>query len=91
MAEEGHRADTVTAFWVEEGKAGPIQKALESEHKVMVSRGIYDDKDKMIRIGHFGILEPETLGKALESLGGVMEELGLIPGRVEVTKQRRKR
>ena len=91
VAEEGHRADTVTAFWVEEGKAGPIQKALESEHKVMVSRGIYDDKDKMIRIGHFGILEPETLGKALESLGGVMEELGLIPGRVEVTKQRRKR
>ena len=87
VAEEGHRADTVTSFWVPDGKAGPIQKTLEAEHHIMVSRGIYDDKDRMIRIGHFGILEPETLGRALESMGRVMEELGLVPGRVPVTRQ----
>ncbi|MDE1852822.1 MAG: alanine--glyoxylate aminotransferase family protein [Thaumarchaeota archaeon] len=91
VAEEGHRADTVTSFWVEDGKAGPIQKTLEKEHHVMVSRGIYDDKDRMIRIGHFGILSPEVLRKALDSMGSVMEELGAAPKRVAVTKQRAKR
>ena len=91
VAEEGHRADTVTSFWVEEGKAGPIQKTLEEEHRVMVSRGIYDDKDRMIRIGHFGILEPEILRGALDSMGGVMEKLGVVPGRVEVARRKKKR
>jgi aspartate aminotransferase-like enzyme len=90
VAEEGHRADTVTAFWVEDGKAGPIQKTLEAEHRVMVSRGVYDDKDRMIRIGHFGILTPDTLGRALESLEEVMAELGVLPGRV-AAKARKKR
>jgi aspartate aminotransferase-like enzyme len=91
VAEEGHRSDTVTAFWVEDGKARPVQKTLESEHHVMVSRGIYEDKDRMIRIGHFGILTPEVLKRALDSMGDVMEELGMLPGRVAVPKQRRKR
>jgi alanine-glyoxylate transaminase / serine-glyoxylate transaminase / serine-pyruvate transaminase len=91
VAEDGHRADTVTSFWVENGKAGPIQRTLEDEHHVMVSRGIYDDKDRMIRIGHFGILSPDVLRKALDSMGGVMEELGLVPGRVTVAKRRKNR
>jgi alanine-glyoxylate transaminase / serine-glyoxylate transaminase / serine-pyruvate transaminase len=91
VAEEGHRANTVTSFWVTDGRAGPIQKTLESEHKVMVSRGVYEDRDRMIRIGHFGILQPETLRRAMDSLGGVMEELGLVPGQVAIPKQRRKR
>ncbi|MDG6981637.1 MAG: alanine--glyoxylate aminotransferase family protein [Nitrososphaerota archaeon] len=91
VAEEGHRADTVTSFWVPDGKAGPIQKTLEEEHKVMISRGIYDDKDRMIRIGHFGILQPGTLRGALDSLGGVMQEMGLTPGQVTVSSQRKKR
>jgi alanine-glyoxylate transaminase / serine-glyoxylate transaminase / serine-pyruvate transaminase len=91
VAEDGHRADTVTSFWVEKGKAGPVQKTLEDEHHVMVSRGIYDDKDRMIRIGHFGILSPDVLRKALDSMGDVMEELGLVPGRVTVAKRRKNR
>ena len=88
VAEEGHRADTVTSFWVKDGTAGPIQRALEAEHRVMVSRGIYDDKDRMIRIGHFGILQPETFQKALGYMGGVLEELGLVQGRVAATRPR---
>ena len=90
VAEEGHRADTVTAFWVENGKAGPIQKTLEEEHNVMVSRGVYDDRDRMIRIGHFGILAPDLLRRSMDQLGGVMEEQGLVPGRLAMTKRRRK-
>ena len=90
VAEEGHRADTVTSFWVENGKAAPIQRTLEEEHNIMVSRGIYDDRDRMIRIGHFGILAPDTLKKSLDHLGGVMDELGLIPRQVAIVKHRKK-
>lgn len=90
VAEEGRRADTVTAFWVEDGKAGPVQSALEERHNIMVSRGIYDDKDRMIRIGHFGILAPDVLERSMGYLGGVMEEQGLVPGRVAVAKRRTK-
>ena len=89
VAEEGHRADTVTSFWVENGKAGPIQKTLEEEHDIMVSRGVYDDRDRMIRIGHFGILSPEVLTRSLGYMGGVMDELGLLPRQVAVAKRRK--
>jgi aspartate aminotransferase-like enzyme len=90
VAEEGHRADTVTAFWVENNKAGEIQGALEKEHGIVVARGIYDDKDKMIRVGHFGILTIEELRRALDSIGEVMEELGVIPRQVRVTRPKKK-
>ena len=88
VADEGHRADTVTSFWVEDGKAGPIQRRFEEKHNIMVSRGIYDDKDRMIRIGHFGILTPDLLNRSMVKMGGVMEELGLVPEPVAVTKRR---
>ena len=88
VAEEGHRAHTVTSFWVKDGTAGPIQRTLEARHRVMVSRGIYDDKDRMIRIGHFGILQPEMFQKALGHMGEVLEELGLVQGRIASTRPR---
>jgi aspartate aminotransferase-like enzyme len=78
VAEDGHRADTVTGFWVKEGTAGPIQKRLEDEDGIVVARGIYEAKDKMIRIGHFGILTPEVLRGALDSFESVGSELGAI-------------
>ncbi|MDG7007370.1 MAG: alanine--glyoxylate aminotransferase family protein [Nitrososphaerota archaeon] len=90
VAEEGHRADTVTSFWVEDGKARPIQKTLEEKHDIMVARGIYDDRDRMIRIGHFGILTSDTLKKSLDYMGEAMEELGLIPRQMAVAKHRKK-
>ena len=90
VAEEGHRSDTVTSFLVENGKAGAIQKALEVKHNVMVARGVYDDRERMIRIGHFGILSPELLERSMDQMGGVMEDLGLLPKRVIATKRRRR-
>ncbi|MGP8124820.1 MAG: pyridoxal-phosphate-dependent aminotransferase family protein, partial [Nitrososphaerales archaeon] len=64
VADEGFRADTVTSFWVRKGTAGDIQKTLEDEHGVVVARGIYEARDTMIRIGHFGILTPKRLASA---------------------------
>ncbi len=84
VAEDGHRADTVTSFWVEKENAGDVQGKLEKEHGVMIARGIYDDKDRMLRIGHVGILSTDALRRALDELGGVMKELGAVPGGIRV-------
>jgi aspartate aminotransferase-like enzyme len=86
VAEEGHRSDTVTSFWVDKQNAGEIQRTLEREHGVVVARGIYDDRDRMLRIGHFGILTSEVLRRALDSMGDVMKELGAVPGAVKVER-----
>ncbi len=51
---------------------------------------IYDDKDRMIRIGHFGILTPDRLESSMELLGKVMEEQGLVASKVAVQKRRSK-
>jgi len=87
VAEEGHRADTVTSFWVHPGKAGDIQHNLENEHGIVIARGIYEDSDKMIRIGHFGTLQVSELRAALDSLGKVMEEAGALMRHVKVAKR----
>jgi aspartate aminotransferase-like enzyme len=77
VADEGYRADTVTSFWVKDGTAGDIQKTLETKHRITVARGIYEAKDTMIRIGHFGILTPRRLASALRSMDDVLNDLGM--------------
>ncbi len=77
VADEGFRADTVTSFWVKDGTAGDIQKTLEDKHRIVVARGIYEARDTMIRIGHFGILTPKRLTSALHSMDEVLDDLGL--------------
>ena len=89
VAEDGHRADTVTGFWVKDGLAGDVQKSLESRHNIVVSRGIYEDKDRMIRIGHFGILTLERLKSALASIEEVLVQTGAARGQIRVVKKRR--
>jgi len=91
VAEEGHRADTVTSFWVQKENAGEIQGTLEKEHDIIIARGLYEERDKMLRIGHFGILTTDALGGALDSLDLVMRELGAVAGGVKATTSDRKR
>ena len=76
VAAEGHRSDTVTSFWVEGGKAAEIQEGLEREHNIVIARGIYENRDKMLRIGHFGILQVDRLTSAMESMGDIMAKVG---------------
>jgi len=87
VAEEGYRADTVTAFWVKEGLAGGIAKTLSDRHGIVVSRGIYEARDRMIRIGHFGILTVARLRAALDSIEKVLIELGASKGQVPLAKR----
>ena len=88
VADEGFRADTVTAFWVKEGSAGQIQKKLEEEHGIVVARGIYEDNTRMIRIGHFGILTVERLKEALDALDETLVDLGVIGRSVPLARRR---
>ncbi len=76
VADEGYRSDTVTAFWVKEGTAGEIQSRLEKESGILVARGLYEAKEKMIRIGHFGILTEPKLKASLVPFRNVLVELG---------------
>lgn len=72
VAEEGFRSDTVTSFWVKPGTAAGIQKTLEEHHHIVVTRGMGDTRDKMIRVGHFGIITVEQLRTALDSVEQVL-------------------
>jgi len=89
LADEGFRADTITAFWVQDGMAGGIQHTLDDKYNIMVSRGLYEAKDKVIRIGHFGILTVDKLKHALTLLESVMEEMGAT-GKKSVQLAKRK-
>ena len=89
VADEGHRADTVTSFWVVDGTAGEIQRKLEKEHGIVVARGIYEARDNMIRIGHFGILKVDRLKEALAAFGSTLDLLGARGERIPVVKRSR--
>lgn len=56
VAEEGHRADTVTGVWTATGAAPAIQKSLREDHGIDVARGLGENNTKMLRVGHFGNL-----------------------------------
>jgi len=84
VADEGFRADTVTSFWVKDGTAGDIQKTLENKYRIVVARGIYEARDTMIRIGHFGILTPKRLASALRSMDEVLNDLGMGKKRAQI-------
>ncbi len=79
VAEEGCRSETVTGFWVKEGVAPLIQKQLREKHNIEVSRGLFESNQKMIRVGHFGILTLEQLEGVADSLRQVLRELDVSP------------
>jgi alanine-glyoxylate transaminase / serine-glyoxylate transaminase / serine-pyruvate transaminase len=75
VADQEYRSDTVTAFWVKDGVAGSIQKRLEDSFGILVARGLRDYRDKMIRIGHFGILTESRLKEALGNIQQVLVKI----------------
>ncbi len=87
LADEGYRAETVTSFKVRSRASGTIQQRLEEEYGIVVSRGIGDLRDSVVRVGHFGILTPTRLKSAMRDLGTVVAELGLSGRKMEVAKR----
>ena len=75
IAEEGYRADTLTGFIVEDGKAPEIQKELRDLHRIEVARGLGEYGGKMIRVGHMGILNAEQAERAVHAIGASVAKL----------------
>jgi alanine-glyoxylate transaminase/serine-glyoxylate transaminase/serine-pyruvate transaminase len=89
VAEEGYRANTVTSFWVKDGTAGDFAKAILREHNIVVARGLYENRDKMVRIGHFGILTPDILSRAMDSVEQTLLKVGSVQQQASALAKRR--
>lgn len=68
VAKEGHRADTVTGFFVPKNKAADIRTAMKREYKVEVAKGFGELKDDSLRVGHFGNISKMEVTAFLTSL-----------------------
>lgn len=89
VAKEGDASDTVSACWVKEGTPASIVSELTKRHNVLIARGVSYDKDKMIRLGHFGNLTPQRLDASLGYLEEVVDDLGVGKKRsIQVAKHR---
>jgi alanine-glyoxylate transaminase/serine-glyoxylate transaminase/serine-pyruvate transaminase len=77
VSERNYRANTVTAFWVKEGVSEKIQKELEKNYGIVVARGIGNDRDKMIRVGHMGTLQEAKLSEALTKIVDVAVSMSM--------------
>ena len=71
VAEEGYRADTLTAFHVPENKANEIQSFMKARGMVLAG-GLQELKGKALRVGHFGNIGTRDIQAVISTL-----ELGL--------------
>ncbi|MFC7203099.1 pyridoxal-phosphate-dependent aminotransferase family protein [Haloferax namakaokahaiae] len=66
-------APTVTAFHVP-GEAKTIQQELESEHDIVLSTGLADLADDILRVGHMGYnADIEKVERVMDSLASVLD------------------
>jgi len=78
-AEPGFRSDTVTGFFLPEGKAPEVQMELRLEHMIEVARGLGEYGGRMIRVGHFGILRQDQIEYFFEALDAALHSAGVSP------------
>jgi alanine-glyoxylate transaminase/serine-glyoxylate transaminase/serine-pyruvate transaminase len=84
VAEEGHRADTVTAFYVPNNRAGDLNARLKEQFNIQLAKGLYEHRDSMLRVGHFGIISANdaiSFTAALEVAGnslGLTDKKGAV-------------
>lgn len=76
FAEEGYRANTVTGFFVPDGKAQTIQSLMRKYYNVHVAKGIGENSTKAIRIGHFGNISARDIISALSALESSLIKVG---------------
>ena len=75
VAEEGYRADTVTGFYIPEGKAAEVQSYM-NKHGVILAGGLGTLKGKILRLGHFGNICPRDISGALTVLEMALRNVG---------------
>jgi alanine-glyoxylate transaminase/serine-glyoxylate transaminase/serine-pyruvate transaminase len=89
LPEERFMANTVTAFLVKDGTSASVQQMMGEKYGITVARGLGENKERLIRLGHFGILTVDALERAMDSLEEVLNDTGAIDTqRVPMAKQR---
>ncbi|WP_435179300.1 pyridoxal-phosphate-dependent aminotransferase family protein [Halorussus sp. AFM4] len=72
-ADEALCSPTVTAFAVE-GRAGDLQRRLADERDVILSTGLGDLADDVLRVGHMGYnADPERVERTMDALAAVLD------------------
>ena len=81
VAEEEHRADTVTGFYITNKKAGELHSMLKREYRIEVAKGLKELRDSMLRIGHFGNISGNDVVATIAALETSCNFLGLTSKR----------
>jgi len=76
IAEENYRADTVTGFYTRDEKAPEIQAMLRKRFRIHIAKGLYENKNKILRIGHFGNLWSKDIAATLSALEITLKAFG---------------
>ncbi len=76
VAEEGFRADTVTAAWLPEGVQWPKLYAEMKARGVEIAGGLGELKGRIFRIGHMGEVDANDVIATLASLERSLKSLG---------------
>ncbi|NHN58298.1 MULTISPECIES: alanine--glyoxylate aminotransferase family protein [Halorussus] len=72
-ADEALCSPTVTAFEVE-GRASDLQRRLADEQDVILSTGLGDLADDVLRVGHMGYnADPERVERTMDALAAVLD------------------
>ncbi|KTG11304.1 aminotransferase class V [Haloprofundus marisrubri] len=72
FAEDARPSPTVTAFHVP-GRATDLQKTLADDHDVVLSTGLADLADDILRVGHMGYgADTEKVDRAMDALEAVL-------------------
>ncbi|MCZ6725251.1 MAG: alanine--glyoxylate aminotransferase family protein [Thaumarchaeota archaeon] len=77
VAEAGFEADTVTGCYTPEGLAAQIHSRLTLDHNILVAMGFGPERERMLRIGHFGNLTGSQTLVALSALEATLKSLNV--------------
>jgi aspartate aminotransferase-like enzyme len=71
------RAHPVTAFYAPNGDAAQLRRLLHESFGLYIAQGMAEERDEVLRIGHFGNIGPKELHQALALLGLALRRRGL--------------
>lgn len=77
VAEEGYRADTVTGIYAPGERSGEIQSILRSRFQIHMARGLYENRERIVRVAHFGNITSTQILSTLSALELTLRSMGL--------------
>ncbi|MGQ9780695.1 MAG: pyridoxal-phosphate-dependent aminotransferase family protein [Nitrososphaeria archaeon] len=81
VAEPRCRANTVTAFYVPDKKVGELHSRLKGQFNIQLAKGLYEYRDLMLRIGHFGSISVNDAVSFVAALEVASNDLSLTSRR----------